>query len=230
MKMHNSSTQHSVDYDIWGAEAFLYKEKWFGYNVIKKIRSPKKYRIDAIDIELRTSRTITESRLMIAAKKLRVNTPTIFEIDIENASIVMEDIDGISVKEWLNETTDLEKQKQFVKLIGEKVGILHTNNIIHGDLTTSNMIKKNEKLFFIDFGLGKFSQAIEDKAVDILLMKKCFTSTHTNFEKEFFFSFQEGYLSSMKQANSIFRRAAKVEARARHLKENKIINDYLISQ
>ncbi len=229
MKKYNSKSQYSDNHDIWGAEAFLYKERWFGYNVIKKIRSPKKYRIDEIDLELRTSRTITESRLMIAAKKLGVHTPTIFEIDLENTSIVMEDIDGISVKEWLNETSDLEKQKQFVKLIGENVGILHTNNIIHGDLTTSNMIKKKEKLHFIDFGLGKFSQAIEDKAVDILLMKKCFTSTHTYCEKEFFFSFQEGYLSSMQQANSIFRRAAKVEARARHLKENQIINDYLIS-
>ena len=75
----------------------------------------------------------------------------------------------------------------------------------------------------------RFSQAIEDKAVDILLMKKCFTSTHTQFEKEFFFAFQEGYKITMKQAINVFKRSAKAEARARHLKEEHVIGDYLIS-
>ena len=224
----NNPRKSNHEREIWGAEAYLFSEKWFDYNVIKKVRVPKKYRIEEIDMELRTSRTISESKLLVAAKKAGVKTPTIFEVDLENASIIMEEIDGIIVKDWLKDCSELEKQKDLVKSIGRCVGVLHSNSIIHGDLTTSNIIKKGEDLFFIDFGLGKFSQAIEDKAVDILLIKKCFTSTHTQFDKEFFISFQEGYQSTMKQAISVFRRAAKAEARARHLKEDQVINHYLV--
>ena len=229
MKDNTVSDQISLhDHFAWGAEAFLFKQRWFDFDVIKKVRISKEYRIKEIDKELRVNRTITESRLLIAAKKARVQTPNVFEIDLDEASIIMEKIDGILVKEWLKNCHDSKNQLELIKKIGICVGNLHSIDIIHGDLTTSNIIKKNEDLYFIDFGLGKFSQAIEDKAVDILLIKKCFTSTHTQNDKEFFFAFQEGYKISMKQAKDIFRRAAKVEARARHLKEDQIINHYLV--
>ncbi len=216
-------------YDSWGAEAFLFKECWFGFNVIKKTRIPKKYRISEIDEELRISRTIAESKLLIAAKKIGVKTPNVFEIDLDDTSIIMENIDGILVKDWLKSTKSLDEKLKLVRQIGDKVGILHTNDIIHGDLTTSNILIRDNELIFIDFGLGKFSQTIEDKAVDILLMKKCFTSTHTQSDKEFFFAFQEGYRKTMDKAISVFRRTAKAEARARHLKEDQVISHYLVS-
>lgn len=215
--------------DIWGAEAQLYKGKWFGFSVIKKVRIPKKYRIANIDNELRTSRTISESKLLITAKKVGVNTPIVFEIDLEDTIIIMENIEGVLVKDWLKSCKKINEQIELVKRIGEKVGILHTNDIIHGDLTTSNIIVQNNDLYFIDFGLGKFSKAIEDKAVDILLMKKCFTSTHTHIDRELFLAFQEGYKTTMGKANSVLKRAAKVESRGRHLKEEQVINQYLVS-
>ncbi len=230
--MNETSTKilnSNSNYDKWGAEAFLFKEQWFGFDVIKKLRSPKKYRIKDIDNELRTNRTVTESRLLVAAKKAGVKTPIVFEVNLEDTSIIMEDIDGILVKEWLKNNLEIEDKIELVKSIGSNVGILHANDIIHGDLTTSNILKQDEDLYFIDFGLGKISQAIEDKAVDILLMKKCFTSTHTELEKEFFFAFQEGYKITMQQAISVFKRAAKAEARARHLKEDQVIIHYLVS-
>ena len=109
------------------------------------------------------------------------------------------------------------------------MGKLHSGEIIHGDLTTSNILLKDNKITFIDFGLGKFSSAVEDHAVDILLIKKCFTSTHTNRDKQFFKAFQDGYKLSKDNANSVFKRAVKVEARGRHLKEDQVKGDYLIS-
>ena len=72
----------------------------------------------------------------------------------------------------------LEKQKQIMGLIGESVARIHQKDIIHGDLTTSNMIFKNEKVFFIDFGLGYISRKIEDKAVDIHLLKQALEAKH----------------------------------------------------
>jgi len=213
----------------WGAEAILVKEKWFDFDVMRKIRTPKKYRISQIDDELRNSRTIIESRLLIAAKKIGVLTPFIFEIDMNKTTIVMEFINGKLVKDILKADETKKNKIELVKELGRLVGKLHTNDIIHGDLTTSNIVKSRNKLVFIDFGLGKFSKAVEDKAVDILLIKKCFISTHTQIWRELFFSFQEGYYRSMKSAKSVLKRAIKVEARGRHLREDQVINDYLLS-
>ena len=214
----------------WGAEAILVKDNWLGFNVIKKIRIPKKYRIPQIDQELRNSRTISESRLLVEAKKIGVRTPYVYEIDIPNTTIIMEEIEGELVKKTLKLQIDIKEKQELVNEIGQQVGKLHSNDIIHGDLTTSNIISDTEKkITFIDFGLGKISNAVEDKAVDILLIKKCFISTHTEISKELFESFQMGYYITMKNAKSVLKRAVKVEARGRHLKEETLVSEYLLS-
>lgn len=213
--------------NIWGAEAILSKSEWLNYKAIKKIRIPKKYRIAPLDIELRKSRTTTESKLLVAAKKNGVLTPYIFEIDIVNTTIVMEDIEGRLVKSILDSKVELQIKCNIVKEIGKQVGKLHNSDIIHGDLTTSNILEHGTQLVFIDFGLGKFSSAIEDKAVDILLIKKCFISTHTEYNRELFLAFQEGYKETVSNFKTIFKRAVKVEARGRHLNEEQLFSDYL---
>lgn len=229
MTKHTENKSNSnLSTDKWGAEAILSKSDWLDYKAIKKIRIPKKYRIAPLDLELRKSRTITESKLLVSAKKNGVLTPYIFEIDIVNTTIIMEDIKGKLIKNILDSEVELQKKLNIVKKIGEQVGKLHNNDIIHGDLTTSNILEHNSKLVFIDFGLGKFSIAIEDKAVDILLIKKCFISTHTEYNKEFFIAFQEGYKEIVKNFKTIFRRAVKVEARGRHLNEEQLFSDYLL--
>ncbi|MHA1304207.1 MAG: KEOPS complex kinase/ATPase Bud32 [Candidatus Heimdallarchaeaceae archaeon] len=225
----SSNDTRGYKIDNWGAEAILTRNIWFDYEVIKKIRIPKKYRISQIDKKLREKRTITETKLMIAAKKIGVQTPFVFEIDLENNTIIMEYINGVKVKELLK-STELKKEQKLkvIEDIGFLVGKIHNNDIIHGDLTTSNILFSENKIIFIDFGLGKFSNTVEDKAVDLLLMKKCLRSTHTEMSDELFLWFQKGYQKSTKDSQSIFKRAAKVEARGRHLKEEDVIKDYLI--
>ncbi|MHA1347596.1 MAG: KEOPS complex kinase/ATPase Bud32 [Candidatus Heimdallarchaeaceae archaeon] len=214
--------------DKWGAEAILSKSEWLDFKAINKVRIPKKYRIAPLDLELRKNRTVTESRLLVAAKKKGVLTPYIFEIDVPKTTIIMEDIEGELVKDILDSDVELRKKRDIAKEIGKQVGKLHNNDIIHGDLTTSNILEHDAKLVFIDFGLGKFSSAIEEKAVDILLIKKCFISTHTEHSKEFFLSFQEGYKETVSNYKTIFKRTVKVEARGRHLNEEQLFSDYLL--
>jgi len=214
-------------YDNWGAEAILVKIDWLGFKAIKKVRIAKKYRIKELDEHLRKSRTIIESRLLHMAKEVGVRTPYIYEVNINKKTIIMEYIEGIQTKDFLNNPQiSLQNKLSLVKSIGKYVGLLHKNHIIHGDLTTSNIILKEREIIFIDFGLGKFSKDIEDKGVDFLLMKKCFISTHTDHWKEFFFAFQDGYMETMNQALAVFNRAIKIEARGRHLHEQKIISAY----
>ncbi len=228
MSEHTKNSANSeLSEDKWGAEAILSKSEWLNYKAIKKIRIPKKYRIAPLDLELRKSRTVMESKLLTSAKKSGVLTPYVFEIDIVNTTIIMEDIEGVLIKDILDSEVNLQKKLNIVKKIGKQVGKLHNNDIIHGDLTTSNILEFDSKLVFIDFGLGKFSSAIEDKAVDILLIKKCFISTHTEYSRELFLAFQEGYKETTSNFKTIFKRAVKVEARGRHLNEKQLIGDYL---
>ncbi len=212
----------------WGAEAILIKDVFFGFNVLKKIRVKKDYRIPEIDEKLRKSRTAVEAKLLIDAKKAGVKTPIVFVIDLENTTIVMEEITGKTIKSYLESTENSTKKNLTMKRIGENIGILHKNNVIHGDLTTSNIILQKDNLYFIDFGLGKISRAIEDKAVDLLLMKKCLVSTHTSHANDYFRSFQQGYQALNPKAKTIFKRAITVEARARHLSKEEIKQKYFI--
>ncbi|MFB0544787.1 MAG: lipopolysaccharide core heptose(II) kinase RfaY, partial [Asgard group archaeon] len=104
-------------------------------------------------------------------KKCGVSTPTIYEIDMKKTTIVMEYIEGDRVKELLNNELN-EDKKVICRKIGESLGKLHKNGIIHGDPTTSNFIYTHGKVFFVDFGLGVFSDSLEDASVDLHLLKR----------------------------------------------------------
>lgn len=62
--------------------------------------------------------------------------------------------------------------------MGQMILRLHNVNIIHGDLTTSNMMISNDKLYLIDFGLAYTKPNAEDKAVDLYVLERAFVSTH----------------------------------------------------
>ena len=229
MYLSHSKVSETRDFLSWGAEATLYNTEWFGLEAVIKTRIQKRYRNPKLDYELRKSRTILESRLLIGAKKNGVRTPYVYEIDLKTTAIVMEKIEGKLLKNLLNSIMSKKQQLNIIERVGEYVGKLHVSDIIHGDLTTSNIMLSNSQIIFIDFGLGKVSKAVEDKGVDILLMKKCFVSTHTTAWKELFFAFQEGYLKTTKSlGKSVIKRAAKIEGRARHLSENEIRDSFLI--
>jgi len=100
-------------------------------------------------------------------------------------------------------------------LIGENLAKLHDNNIIHSDLTTSNMILKSDKVYFIDFGLGFESNRLEDKATDLRLIKQAFEAKHSKKSKLYFSSLLKGYYKS-KNAKIVLNQLKKVESRGRY--------------
>ena len=195
-----------------GAEAkiFLDKEK----KMIIKERISKSYRIKEIDDSLRKSRTNKEKRLLEKASKI-VNIPTLYQ-DKEDYKIKMQFIEGKKLSENLD-SFSLEKQKFILRSLGEEVAKLHNNNIIHGDLTTSNFIydEKTNKLYFIDFGLGFISQKIEDKAVDLHLLKQALETKHSINNELLFQEFLIGYKKS-KDFDKIEQRLKVIEKRGRY--------------
>jgi len=170
---------HSLIYK--GAEAELYKTQYLNLPAVEKVRIQKKYKIKEIDEKIRTTRTKTEVYNILRSEKF-IDVPKIYDVDIEKSAITMQFIDGKKLKDYFQKANAPEIKK-LTKKIALSVSKLHKNNIIHGDLTTSNMILKDDKIFFIDFGLAQYTRKIEDKAVDLSVFKKMILSTHyDNFD------------------------------------------------
>ncbi len=192
-----------------GAEAVIYKED----DYLVKERIKKTYRIDDIDIKLRKSRTRKESKLLMKID----NSPKVFSVDEKKMKIKMEFIDGKLMKDILD-NMHRDKRNLLMREIGGKIAKMHDKDIIHGDLTTSNMILK-DKVYFIDFGLGFISNKIEDKAVDMHLLRQALESKHHEHFEESFYEIIEGYKLS-KNWEEVFKRLKKVEKRGRYKNKN----------
>ena len=206
-----------------GAEANLYLEDWHGKRVIVKERIPKKYRVRALDEQIRTYRTIHEPQLMHEAKRAGVPTPTIYMVNLAEKSIIMEYIEGKQVKQILNRLSANERA-ELCRRIGMLIGCLHKNGIIHGDLTTSNMIlTSNGKIYFVDFGLGEFSNELEARGVDLHLMKRALQSTHYLFAEESFTAVLEGYAEVVGETTTekVLEKIRVIELRGRYIAERR---------
>jgi len=192
-----------------GAEAKTYLTEFNGKKAVEKQRNRKKYREKKLDEKIRTNRTRDEINLIHKAKLAGIRTPVIYEIDRKNSVIVMEYISAKKLKEEIESM----KQKDF-RETGKQISLLHSNSIIHGDLTTNNILIKNGKICLIDFGLGFKSDKTEDFAVDLLGFKKTFLANYPEKTKEWN-NIEKGY--NWNKRKEVLKRMDKVEKRARYL-------------
>jgi len=184
-----------------GAEANIYADQYLGEDVLSKKRIPKSYRIKEIDLYLRKKRTRKEVKLLGESKRCGIITPLVYHVDEEKNTIIMENVKGSNVKELFSEETklDISEIRTISNNIGVNIARLHNCGIIHGDLTTSNIILRNREncqeadIVFIDFGLGKNSNLVEDKGVDLLVFKKAISSIHHDISQDCFISILNGY-------------------------------------
>ncbi len=186
-----------------GAESAIFLDK----NKIIKHRISKGYRIKDIDEKIRKFRTRSEAKLL---EKANVNVPKILNIDEKEMKIEMEYVEGDLLKDIFEDLKEKERL-ELCKTLGEEVSKLHSQDMIHGDLTTSNLILKNNKIYFIDFGLGFFSNKLEDKAVDLRLLKQALESKHYK-------SFPRTYNEILKhyRHSDVKKRLEKVDSRGRY--------------
>ena len=206
-----------------GAEANLYLEEWHNREVIMKRRLPKRYRIQKLDKEIRSQRTIHEPHAIHKAKEAGVPTPTIFMVDVAESNIIMEFVDGKQVKKVLNDLPPRERLR-ISRHIGGLIGRLHKHGIIHGDLTTSNMILTSDgKVIFVDFGLSERSTELETRGVDLHLMKRAFQSTHHKYAKECFEAVMDGYAEVLQEeeAKNVLEKIREIERRGRYISDRK---------
>lgn len=194
-----------------GAEAIILKNK----SEIIKRRLKKSYRIPEIDEKIRKQRTRSEGRLLLKASQI-LSIPKIEKIDEKNKEIIMEFVNEKRLSDSLD-SLSFEKQKKICRQIGEGVAKLHDSNIIHGDLTTSNLILSptEKKIYFIDFGLGFISSKTEDKAVDIHLFKEALEARHFTHWNSLFLEFLKGYKKSGESEKTL-EQLKRVETRGRY--------------
>jgi Kae1-associated kinase Bud32 len=203
-----------------GAEAIILKEK----NKIIKKRVKKSYRIPELDEKIRKLRTRSETKLLKKASEI-ISIPNVSKSDEKTKEISMDFIDGKKLSETLDKFSKKEQLKICGK-IGKNVGKLHSKDIIHGDLTTSNMILKNVSkgenskenlgvLYFIDFGLGFISHKYEDKAVDLHLLRQALEAKHFQHWEELFKKVLKEY-KIFKEFKIVLERLKAVEKRGRY--------------
>lgn len=196
-----------------GAEAIIYKEK----DSIIKERFAKRYRLPQMDESLRQFRTRREAKILQKLEDMNFPAPHLKEFSDKRMTIHMDFIPGPKVRDAL---CDTQQYTHIAEAIGKNVAKLHDANIVHGDLTTSNMLlhETSKELLFIDFGLSAFSDKIEDKAVDLFLLDRALQSTHFQIYPGIFQTVLESYQNTSSQAAEVLTRFEKVKARGRNKK------------
>ncbi|MCW3131948.1 MAG: Kae1-associated kinase Bud32 [Candidatus Methanospirare jalkutatii] len=175
-------------------------------DVVIKRRIPKKYRLSALDERLRRERTKTEAKIISEARRNGVPTPIIF--DVNDYEIVMERIKGRLARDAINE--------ELSEKIGEMMAKLHNAGIIHGDLTTSNVIIGDDnRIYLIDFGLSFYDSSTEARGVDVHVFFQCLHASHTERENVLKRAFVRGYKRFFADADAVLRRAEEIERRGR---------------
>ena len=189
-----------------GAESYIYSGKFLGIEGILKRRIVKKYRLKEIDEGLRSQRTRSEARILCLASELGISSPRVFLVD--KYDIYMTRIDGIMLSDLLD-SGEKRKMNGLFETIGSYCALLHNSNIAHGDYTPANIMVKGNAAYVIDFGLSEITNSIEQKALDLLLMKRSITAKQNAL-------FISSYKKACKEDKHILQRLNEIEKRGRY--------------
>ncbi|KAI0086814.1 hypothetical protein BDY19DRAFT_995558 [Irpex rosettiformis] len=221
-------------------------------DVLLKYRFHKGYRHPTLDASLTKARVAGEARALLKCLRADVNVPAVRMVDALEGVLGIEWINGKSVRFLLgggaedeevteemadgenlpeDATEELEDQlleynvssDEVMTMIGTEIAKMHLADVIHGDLTTSNMMLRlpspspsnKTELVLIDFGLAYISTLVEDKAVDLYVLERAFSSTHPASEPLFAGVLKAYEIRMGKEWKAISRRLDDVRLRGR---------------
>ncbi|KAI8629891.1 tyrosine protein kinase [Xylariaceae sp. FL1651] len=242
-----------------GAEGRLYKTTYLLPSIpcALKHRPAKPWRHPVLDARLTRHRILSEARILAKCRREGVPVPAVYAIDESAGWLMMEWVAGVPVRvainEWLRRRRDAERAEgrgdavvdgtreadadlvALMRRIGAAVGGLHKAGIVHGDLTTSNMMLRpwekgkepknghrmegdgllEGEIVMIDFGLASQSSSEEDRAVDLYVLERAFASTHPRAESLFSVMLESSYGEAFKQAPTVLKKLEDVRMRGR---------------
>lgn len=211
-----------------GAESLLYHTTFLTPTTecALKVRPSKPWRHEILDKRLTKQRILAESRVLVKCSQSTASpaVPAVLGMDWEKGWLALEWIEGRTVKAAIRErdiSLGDEGLKEMMMRVGEAVAKLHSIGVVHGDLTTSNLMLRGNsegmegEIVVIDFGLAGQSVQEEERAVDLYVLERAFGSTHPR-EEGFFEVVLEGYVKgSGKWGKGVMRRLEDVRMRGR---------------
>jgi TP53 regulating kinase and related kinases len=224
-----------------GAEARIWvipkgsSEHNFAADVIAKERFPKSYRHPVLDERLTKQRCRAEARILGKCAQKGMDVPAV--LLVRPPVLYLEYVKGITIRDRIEELIhDLSMKSEVHALatkIGAIVGTLHSLGIVHGDLTTSNIMLRevttvngssetglnkvayNNSVLLIDFGLAKNSESAEERAVDLYVLERALSSTHPSLPDDFLEAMFAAYSTTASKVDSTLERLSQVQKRGR---------------
>lgn len=224
-----------------GAEGRLYQTSYLDRAVpcALKYRPPKPWRHPTLDARLTRHRILSEARILARCRREGVRVPAVYALDEAAGWLMLEWIPGLPVRARINEALgartaagtpgastvqDNAALRSLMTRIGAAIGGMHRVGVVHGDLTTSNMMLRpagedgagplDGEIVIIDLGLASGSTLPEDRAVDLYVLERAFASTHPRAEC-IFADVLEAYKASFAQAPAVLKRLEDVRMRGR---------------
>lgn len=151
--------------DKQGAEGRIFVRPFLGGRfaraAVVKERFAKTYRHPDLDLKLRQARMVHEARCLVRCAREGIDVPQVYFVDERSMSLHLEFVDGWTVKEYLQRREGAATWDAVADAIGAAVAKMHDAGIVHGDLTTSNMMIRRHPRGAAAGGAGKRPRAAE---------------------------------------------------------------------
>ncbi|EQD31039.1 Mn2+-dependent serine/threonine protein kinase [mine drainage metagenome] len=178
-----------------GAEADVYLGRIAGRKAVVKYRRPKPYLVKRLEERLRVQRTRREARILSKAYENGISVPA--PLLCGRYSIYMEFVEGRILSSMASIPTIL------LPKIGKVLAELHNMEIIHGDYTTANLLADGSSIHAIDFGLAAQSDSEEEKALDLLLLKRSLENSEFKKALSSYSKYSNNYIETTKLLKEI---------------------------
>lgn len=195
-----------------GAEAVLTVVNFFGRRAVRKERIQKQYRHPELDKRLRSRRLNQELRMLTRLRKAGISVPAVYDVDARRCSFVMQAVAGCTLKTFLHgrQLSELDREVENVMSeVGKVVGRMHGADVVHGDLTTGNVMVKLKKegceVSVIDFGLSFSNGTEEDLAVDLYVFERAVIAAHSENAQRLNDTFLSAYTTQLERPGVISR-------------------------
>lgn len=195
-----------------GAEAVVSVMDFLGRKAIQKQRLPKRYRHPELDAKLTSRRLQQEARVLLRLRKEGIRVPAVYSVNVKSGLLIMECVQGVTLKKFLKDKH--QGGEDVMRKAGSAVAKMHKCDIVHGDLTTGNILVHDGKVCIIDFGLSGGNGTEEDLAVDLYVLERAVMSAHSEKAQPLNEAFLVAYAEELRRPE-VLKRLDEVRARGR---------------